>query len=154
MYRMTPVQMNLSRREMLRLMGIGSAMVLAACAAPGAPGAAPSAPTQSATVESQTAGFQLSAPAFNKDAETVLVFLNAGTSQVESMHQNRWVDQWNQANADIQVDLQFVSWADLPIKQQAYLAAGTPPDVTWYCGAAASSIRRAGANHWMITWAT
>src|SRR5690606_31152325 len=73
-----------------------------------------------------------------------LVFLNAGTSQVESIHQTRWVEQWNSANADIQIDLQFVSWADLPTKQQAYLSAGTPPDITWYCGAAAQELYQKG----------
>ena len=143
MSRMTPSQIKMSRREMLRLMGIGGTFVIAACAAPSSPAAAPAVPTAE-QVESQTAGFQLSAPSFNKDAETVLVFLNAGTSQVESMHQTRWVEQWNRANPDIQVDLQFVSWADLATKQQAYLAAGTPPDVTWYCGATARELYQKG----------
>src|SRR5690554_5760981 len=102
MSRMTPSQIKMSRREMLRLMGIGGTFVIAACAAPSSPAAAPAVPAAE-QVESQTAGFQLSAPSFNKDAETVLVFLNAGTSQVESMHQTRWVEQWNRANPDIQV---------------------------------------------------
>lgn len=134
----------MSRREILRLMGISTAFVTVACVAPSAPGAAPAATPAEAEVESQTPGFQVSAPSFDPNAETVLVFLNAGTSQVESMHQNRWVEQWNQANPDVQVDLQYVSWADLPIKQQAYLSAGTPPDVTWYCGATARELYQKG----------
>lgn len=134
----------LSRREMLRLMGVSGALVMTSCVAAGAPGAPTAAPTEDAEVESQTPGFQVSAPSFNKDAETVLVFLNAGTSQVESMHQNRWVEQWNKSNPTIQVDLQYVSWADLSTKQQAYLAAGTPPDITWYCGVTARELYQKG----------
>ena len=137
---------NMSRREMLRLMGISTAFfAVAACAPSAAPGAAaPAAAPTEAELESQTPGFQVSAPAFNPDAETVLVFLNAGTSQVESLHQNRWVEKWNQANPDVQVDLQYVSWADLAIKEQAYLSAGTPPDVVWYCGATARELYQKG----------
>ncbi|MFN8494875.1 MAG: extracellular solute-binding protein [Caldilineaceae bacterium] len=138
----------LSRREMLRWLSMSSAaIVVAACAPPPAPSSgagAQAAPTKAAKVESQTPGFQVSPPEFNKNAKTVLVFLNAGTSQVESMHQNRWVDQWNKANADVQIDLQYVAWADLPIKQQAYLSAGTPPDLTWYCGATARELYQKG----------
>ena len=137
---------NMSRREMLRLMGISTAFfAVAACAPSAAPGAAaPAAAPTEGELESQTPGFQVSAPAFNPDAETVLVFLNAGTSQVESLHQNRWVEKWNQANPDVQVDLQYVSWADLAIKEQAYLSAGTPPDVVWYCGATARELYQKG----------
>src|SRR3954469_2819865 len=97
----------LSHREMLRWLGMSSAaLAIAACAPPPAPATgAQAAPTKAAKVESQTPGFQVSPPQFNKNAKTVLVFLNAGTSQVESMHQNRWVDQWNKANSDVQIDL-------------------------------------------------
>ena len=139
----------LTRREMLQWMGMGSAtLFIAACAAPvaqqGAPAAAASPTATGSEAQSQTPGFELTAPDFDKNAKTVLVFLNAGTSQVESMHQNKWVDAWNKANPDIQVDLQYVAWADLPIKQQAYLAAGTPPDLTWYCGATARELYQKG----------
>jgi len=105
----------------------------AATTAPAAAGAAATA-TPSGGVVSQTAGFKLSAPSFNSSAKTVLTFINTGTSQVESTHQNTLVDQWNKTNPDVQVDLQYVAWADLNTKTQAYLAAGTPPDVSWYCG--------------------
>jgi ABC-type glycerol-3-phosphate transport system substrate-binding protein len=148
-----------NRRTLLGLVvGAGVTTVLAACSGPSTPAAAPTqapsgatpaatsanaapggAPTPTARavtdVQSQTGGgFKLSAPPYNANAPVVLVFLNAGTSQVESTHQNKWVAQWNQQNPDIQVDLEYVAWADLPTKTQAYLAAGTPPDVSWYCG--------------------
>jgi len=108
----------------------------AASAATTAPAAAKPAATATAAsgVVSQTAGFKLSAPQFNANAKTVLTFLNTGTSQVESLHQNTLVDQWNKSNSDVQVDLQYVAWADLNTKTQAYLAAGTAPDCSWYCG--------------------
>lgn len=107
-----------------------------ATTAPAAQAAAGPTPTARAVanVQSQTGGFKLSAPGYDSKAKTVLVFLNAGTSQVESQHQNKWVDQWNKANPDIQVDLEYVAWADLNTKTQAYLAANTPPACSWYCG--------------------
>ncbi len=110
-----------------------TAAVPAATTAPAAAQAV-ATPTASGGVTSQTAGFKLSAPAFNAQAKTVLTFINTGTSQVESTHQNTLVDEWNKTNPDVQVDLQYVAWADLNTKTQAYLAAGTPPDVSWYCG--------------------
>jgi ABC-type glycerol-3-phosphate transport system substrate-binding protein len=154
----------MSRRTLITLLaGTGVTGVFVACSSPAAPAAAPTqaaaapaaakptvppttapaaqaagpTPTaRSVNVESQTSGFKLSAPAYDANAKVVLTFLNAGTSQVESAHQNKFVQQWNTENADIQVDLQFVAWADLNTKTQAYLAAGTPPDVSWYCGSA------------------
>jgi ABC-type glycerol-3-phosphate transport system substrate-binding protein len=85
-------------------------------------------------VQSQTAGFKISAPSFDAKAKAVLVFLNSGTSQTESMHQNKWTEKWNKENPDVQVDLQYVSWADNDTKQRALIAAGTAPDCAWYCG--------------------
>jgi ABC-type glycerol-3-phosphate transport system substrate-binding protein len=112
-----------------------SAATPAAAAPTTAPAAAAAATaTPSGGVVSQTAGFKLSAPPFNSSAKSVLTFINTGTSQVESQHQNTLVDQWNKTNPDVQVDLQYVAWADLNTKTQAYLAAGTPPDCSWYCG--------------------
>ena len=50
------------------------------------------------------------------------------------MHQNKWADKWNKENPDIQVDVQYVAWADELTKVQAYIAAGATKFVMRPCG--------------------
>lgn len=64
-----------------------------------------------------------------------IVYLSAGTAEVEQAHDRKWVEEWNRTHPNIQVRYEVVAWADLFTKVMAYRAAGTPPDIAWYAPA-------------------
>ncbi|WP_324669514.1 ABC transporter substrate-binding protein [Geochorda subterranea] len=63
---------------------------------------------------------------------TEIIYLSAGTAEVEQKHDRKWVEEFNRTHPDIRVRYELVSWADLFPRVMAYIAAGTPPDVAWY----------------------
>jgi len=113
---------------------------LAACGpkATPAPTAAP-AEKKEAAAEKPTA-----APA--AAGKTPVVFLCAGTSEVESKHQKYWTEEFNKTNTDnIEVKIELIGWSDLGTKQRAYIAAGDAFELSWYCGASAKEA-------WLMDW--
>ena len=63
---------------------------------------------------------------------TRIVYLSAGSAEVEQRHDQKWVDEFNRSQDRIHVEYELVAWADLFTKLYAYLAAGDAPDVVWY----------------------
>lgn len=63
---------------------------------------------------------------------TRIVYLSAGSAEVEQRHDQKWVEIFNESQDEIAVQYELVSWADLFTRLYADLAAGTPPDVVWY----------------------
>jgi ABC-type glycerol-3-phosphate transport system substrate-binding protein len=66
-----------------------------------------------------------------KEATTV-VYLSAGTADVEQDWNEKWVKEFNDTHDDIQIQYELVSWSDLLPKTAAMIAAGNPPDIAWY----------------------
>lgn len=63
---------------------------------------------------------------------TRIVYLSAGSAEVEQRHDQKWVEAFNESQDSIYVEYELVAWADLFTKLYAYLAAGEAPDVVWY----------------------
>lgn len=63
---------------------------------------------------------------------TRVVYLSAGTAEVEQEHDRKWVEAFNESQDEIYVDYELVSWADIFTRLYADIAAGNPPDVVWY----------------------
>jgi ABC-type glycerol-3-phosphate transport system substrate-binding protein len=63
---------------------------------------------------------------------TNVVYLSAGTAEVEQDWNEKWVQEFNNTHEDIQIQYELVSWSDLLPKTAAMVAAGTPPDIAWY----------------------
>jgi ABC-type glycerol-3-phosphate transport system substrate-binding protein len=63
---------------------------------------------------------------------TRIVYLSAGSAEVEQRHDQKWVDAFNASQDRIHVEYELVAWADLFTKLYAYIAAGDAPDVVWY----------------------
>lgn len=105
------------------------ALVLAACAQPATPTPAPAEAQPTTAEQSPTT---VSEPA--KEVKTV-VYLSAGTADVEQDWNEKWVKDFNDTHDDIQIQYELVSWSDLLPKAAAMMAAGTPPDIAWYAPA-------------------
>jgi multiple sugar transport system substrate-binding protein len=63
---------------------------------------------------------------------TRIVYLSAGSAEVEQRHDQKWVEEFNRSQDRIHVEYELVAWADLFTKLYAYIAAGDAPDVVWY----------------------
>lgn len=74
-------------------------------------------------------GLAVSVFAQNK---TRIVYLSAGSAEVEQRHDQKWVEAFNASQDRIHVEYELVAWADLFTKLYAYIAAGEAPDVVWY----------------------
>ena len=61
-----------------------------------------------------------------------VVYLSAGTADVEQDWNEKWVKAFNDTHDNIQIQYELVSWSDLLPKAAAMIAAGTPPDIAWY----------------------
>jgi len=125
----------LSRRRFLQLSAMSAGVAaLAACG----PAATPAPAKEVAPAEKEAAP----APA----ARTEIVFLCAGTSEVESKHQRHWTDEFNSTNPDnIFVKIELIGWSDIFTKERAYIAAGDAYELAWYCGATAK-------EKWLMGW--
>lgn len=97
------------------------AIIVTACG--GTP--APAAPT---AAEAQ----QAEPPAAPGEGVRTVVYLSAGTADVEQDWNEKWVKEFNDTHDDIQIQYELVSWSDLLPKTAAMIAAGTPPDIAWY----------------------
>jgi ABC-type glycerol-3-phosphate transport system substrate-binding protein len=89
----------------------------------------PAAPTAAPTAAQAEPAEPTAAP--QAEVRTV-VYLSAGTADVEQDWNEKWVKEFNDTHDDIQIQYELVSWADLLPKTAAMIAAGTPPDIAWY----------------------
>ena len=127
----------LSRRHFLQLSAVAAGAAALASCGPKA------APTPAAEKEAETKAPPTSAPA--AQGKTPVVFLCAGTSEVESKHQKYWTEEFNKATADVEAKIELIGWSDLGTKQRAYIAAGDAFEVSWYCGGGAKEA-------WLMDW--
>jgi len=99
-------------------------VLLASCAPATAPdaGGGAAADTGAATGAEEAAS----------DEVRTVIYLSAGTAEVEQDWNEKWVEEFNASRADIQIQYELVSWSDLLPKAAAMIASGTPPDIAWY----------------------
>jgi multiple sugar transport system substrate-binding protein len=109
----------LTRREMLKLVGAGTAgAVLAGCAAPTAPPAAPATTAPSAPT----------APAVVSGKSKLVIWMeNALTPEVDALHESIF-KEWGAKN-NVEVEFLALSISVFADKLAAAIEGGTPPDI-------------------------
>ena len=127
----------LSRRRFLQLSAVATSVTALNACGPAQPTPAPKE-KEAAPAEKEAAP----APA----EKTEIVFLCAGTSEVESKHQKHWTEEFNKTNKDnIFVKIELIGWSDILTKERAYIAAGDAYELAWYCGGTAK-------EKWLMGW--
>ena len=123
------VSQHVSRRKMLRVIGVGAgAAAMAACAAPpaAAPPAAATANTSAASATEATSPTE--APAAASGAQKI-VWWDIQTSDPGKSIFDGIVADFNKANPNIQIDKQTIQNDPFKTKIAAAMQAGTPPDL-------------------------
>ena len=90
-------------------------------------------PTEAPEPAETTAETAAPEPTEAPAAEPVtVVYLSAGTAEVEQDWNEKWVKAFNDTHPNIQIQYELVAWADLLTKVSAMIAGGNPPDIAWY----------------------
>jgi len=125
----------ISRRDFLRLSTALAAGAVAAACAPAAPQIVevvkevPVEKVVKETVEVEKVVEKVVTGVPPRGKPVTLLYVSPLTADVELKWTHYWVDAWNEARPDIQVRIEDVGWAQLPVKIKAYLAAGEPLDI-------------------------